>query len=73
LRGALDILLKVKSVLVEMNTALDEHKEIFALMSMHGLKPDMPTAEIARRKDGPFVGIGNVIFYRDENDFLSKK
>lgn len=59
------VLKHVKSVLVELNTALDIHVGIYATMAAYGLFPDVETAEIARRKDGPFKGIGNVIFYRD--------
>jgi hypothetical protein len=35
-------------------------------MMANGLYPDIAAAEEARRKDGPFAGIGNVIFYRQE-------
>lgn len=52
------------SVLVELNTALPEHMRIYEIMEDHGLFPDVETAEVARRKDGAFAGIGNVIFYR---------
>lgn len=58
------ILPLVKSVLVELNTALPEHMAIYGIMEDHGLFPDIATAEIARRKEGSFAGIGNVIFYR---------
>lgn len=54
----------VRSVLVEVNTALPEHMNIYGLMEDHGLFPDVETANTARRKDGAFEGIGNVIFYR---------
>lgn len=65
LLGAKKTLSSVKSVLVEINTSLAEHRDIFAMMKEHGLHPDMATADIARRKSGPFEGIGNVIFYRN--------
>lgn len=54
----------VDSVLVELNTALPEHMKIYEIMADFGLEPDVATAEIARRKEGSFAGIGNVIFYR---------
>lgn len=66
LGGALETLKTVKSVLVELNTALTLHQNIYGLMMVNGLHPDSASAELARRKDGPFVGIGNVIFYRKE-------
>ena len=68
--GAENVLLKVQSVLVELNTRLPEHQAIFDLMANYGFKPDMATAEKARRKDGAFKGVGNVIFFRDEANFL---
>lgn len=66
LAGAGQTLKTVKSVLVELNTALQLHQDIYATMMANGLHPDVEAAEQARRKDGPFTGIGNVIFYRAE-------
>ena len=62
--GAGACLTMCKSALVEINTALPEHMAIYGIMEDHGLFPDVATAEVARRKEGTFVGIGNVIFYR---------
>lgn len=73
LAGAHATLHTVQSVLVELNTALAEHMAIFDKLAAFGLKPDLVTAETARRKEGPFKGVGNVIFFRDEKDFLSCK
>lgn len=73
LEGAKCALMYAKSVLVETNTALKEHTEIESFMIDHGLYPDLETAEKARRTEGPFKGIGNVIYFRNEDDFLSKK
>jgi hypothetical protein len=64
LAGAGACLTVAKSVLVELNTALLEHCRIYEIMEDHGLYPDVETADKARRKEGPFEGIGNVIFYR---------
>lgn len=64
LAGAGACLTVAKSVLVELNTQLPEHLAIYEIMADHGLFPDTATAEIARRKEGAFTGIGNVIFYR---------
>lgn len=66
LAGAQFTLPTVKSVLVETNTKLAEHTSIEAAMRQYGLHPDHETAEVARRKEGPFEGIGNVIYYRRE-------
>jgi FkbM family methyltransferase len=57
----------VRSVLVETNTALPEHRGIDSAMQHLGYLPDSATAEVARRKEGPFTGIGNVIYYREIN------
>jgi FkbM family methyltransferase len=65
--GARDVLPQVQSVLVEINTALPEHMALFELMAECGFEPDMATAEQARRKDGPFKGVGNVIWYRKQS------
>lgn len=73
LAGAGACLTLAKSVLVELNRNLPEHMRIFEIMEDHGLFPDTATAEIAMRKEGPFKDIGNVVFYRNQNDFLSKK
>lgn len=70
LAGAITTLNFVQSVLVELNTRLPEHQAIFDVMAKYGLKPDMATAEKARRKEGAFKGVGNVIFFRDEANFL---
>lgn len=63
--GMGSVLETVKSVLVEINTALPEHLAIFDTMEANGLLPDLETADAARRTEGAFAGIGNVIFYRD--------
>lgn len=60
------VLKTVKSVLVELNTALPEHLAIYDIMEKHGLEPDTETADKARRTEGAFAGIGNVIFYRKQ-------
>lgn len=57
-------LCQASSVLVETNRNLPEHLAIYEIMEDHGLFPDEETAEVARRKEGAFTNIGNVIFYR---------
>lgn len=64
LEGAKMTLLLVKSVLVEINTHLQEHRDIHQMMANLGFEFDKAQADAARRKEGPFAGIGNVIFYR---------
>lgn len=64
LAGATNCLKSARSVLVETNTHLLEHREIEAKMADFGFLPDREAAEIARRKEGAFAGIGNVIYYK---------
>jgi FkbM family methyltransferase len=64
LRGGSVTLHGVQSVLVELNTHLQEHMAIYELMEDYGFAPDVETANVARRKEGSFKGIGNVIFHR---------
>jgi FkbM family methyltransferase len=60
------LLTHIKSVLVELNTALPEHLAIIDTMKASGLEPDLETADAARRTEGAFAGIGNIIFYRSQ-------
>jgi len=73
LNGMRGVLQNVRSVLVEFNTALPEHLAIYNLMETCGLYPDIQTADLVRRTEGTFTGIGNVIFFRNPEDFLKKE
>lgn len=64
LRGALRCLSTVRSVLVEIDTNRDDHKALVGRMEDMGFCWDAAAADAARRDDGPFKGIGNVIFRR---------
>jgi FkbM family methyltransferase len=54
----------VKSVLVEINTNLEEHRSLIALLENAGFaySPDQVNRYI--RKEGGFKGVGNYVFYR---------
>jgi FkbM family methyltransferase len=54
----------VKSVLVEINTNLEEHRSLISLLENAGFaySPDQVNRYI--RKDGRFKGVGNYVFYR---------
>lgn len=54
----------VKSILIETNTHIEEHVSLRVHMEKMGYVLDEPTAEIARRKEGAFEGIGNCIYYK---------
>lgn len=65
-RGGEDVIRQCKSVLIEINTNYPDHVELVSLMTnTFGFNYDMEQANEARRKDGPFKGVGNIIFYRD--------
>lgn len=54
-----------KGVLIEINTAYAEHMEyVLPFMAQLGFEYDAAQAEESRRKDGPFKGVGNIIWYR---------
>jgi len=54
----------LRSVLVELNTNLDEHWSIVDLMLERGFGYSEEEAARARRDDGPFKGTGNYVFRR---------
>jgi FkbM family methyltransferase len=54
----------LQSVLIEINTLLDEHLEIIEVMKNFGFSLSDQQVEAAIRKEGPFKGTGNHIFRR---------
>jgi FkbM family methyltransferase len=54
----------VRSVLVEINTALDEHWQVIDQMLARGFEYSEAEADAARRNAGPFTGVGNYVFRR---------
>jgi FkbM family methyltransferase len=54
----------VKSVLIEVNTNLDEHWEIVDRMLDLGFDYSQEQVEAAQRKTGTFAGVGNYVFRR---------
>ena len=62
----------VKSVLIELNPNLDEHRALFDLMDELGFRFFEKQLQESRQADGPFKGIGNVIFYRPGWDAYEK-
>ncbi len=57
----------LKSVLVELNTHLAEHRELVDQLGELGFVFDEQQVEVAIRQEGNFAGIGNYIFYRPES------
>lgn len=62
IRGAIDTLKGVKSLLIEVNPAIPRHLEMMDILKVLGFTYDEEQAEKARRKDGPFKGVGEIIF-----------
>lgn len=67
LRGINDVFLgSVRSILVEINSQYSEHvSEILPRMERLGFTFDPDQVEQARRKDGPFKGVGNIIWWKE--------
>lgn len=54
----------VRSVLIEINTNLDEHWDVVDKMLEHGFGYSQEETERAQRTEGPFKGVGNYVFRR---------
>jgi FkbM family methyltransferase len=66
IRGGNVVLNRARSVLIEINTSYPEHMDfILPRMAELGYHFDEKQAFESRRKEGPFTGVGNIIFYRD--------
>ena len=68
LAGGVEVLKNVRSVLVEMDSANADHMGWKARLEESGFRTDEAQISKARRSEGPFTGIGNIIFYRDSHD-----
>ena len=55
---------RVRSVLVEINTNLDEHWDVVDVLIASGFDYSIDQVELAQRKEGPFKGVGNYVFRR---------
>lgn len=66
LAGCHDVLRdpRLKSVLVEINTNLELHRQIIADMQALGFKYSELQAAKAQRNEGAFKGVGNYVFFR---------
>jgi FkbM family methyltransferase len=54
----------LRSVLVELNTNLDEHWGVVDLMLGHGFDYSQEQVERSQRREGAFKGVGNYVFRR---------
>ena len=57
----------LKSVLVELNTHLAEHRDLVDRLRELGFVFEEQQVEVAIRQEGSFAGIGNYIFYRPDS------
>lgn len=65
-KGGLVTFGRAKTVLIEINTNYPDHMDyILPKMAELGFNYDSAQAEDSRRKEGPFTGVGNIIWYRD--------
>lgn len=66
IQGGGNVVKRCKSILIEINTNLEEHRDLVSYMTNQlGFHFDAAQVEAARRKEGPFTGVGNYIFYKD--------
>lgn len=64
IQGASETLSQAKSVLIEINQKLSEHRRLIDYMESTGFRYDPAQVEAATRKEGTFKDCGNWIFYR---------
>lgn len=65
-KGGLHTFQSAKSVLIELNTTYPDHMEyVLPKMAELGFNYDTAQAVDSRRKEGPFKGVGNYVFYKD--------
>ena len=69
--GAPKTIAGLKSILLEINRNLPEHKRLVTLMESLGFGYDPEQAESARRKEGTFKDCGNFIWHRNAEQVLS--
>jgi FkbM family methyltransferase len=64
IKGAVKTLASVKSLIVEINPSLEEHRKMFIQLDTLGFTYDKSQVDQAERKSGPFKGCAEYIFYR---------
>lgn len=69
LEGAVETLAspQLKSLLVELNTHLPEHRQIVERMRELGYVFQQSQVDLAIRREGAFEGVGNYVFFRPES------
>lgn len=64
--GSLKTIQKAKSLCIEVNINLEEHKKMIELLKLFGFTYDQLETEKYIRKDGPFKNVGEYVFRRNE-------
>jgi len=73
IKGATNILANgLKSILVEVNTNLDEHNEMVRHLCELGFTYDEAQVENAKRKDGAFKGVAEYVFTKKQRHSISE-
>lgn len=65
IKGGLETLKNVRTILVEVNPQLPQHLEMIETLTVLGFHYDEEQVERSRRKDGPFKGVAEYLFYRN--------
>lgn len=67
--GAFNCLMRAKSVLIEINTHYPAHMKLVKYLTNenYGFKTDEAQILAARRTEGTFAGVGNIIFFRGDS------
>lgn len=66
IKGAIDTLKNVKTLLIEINPKIPAHLGIIDTLKVLGFTYDKEQAEKARRTSGAFEGVGEIIFRREK-------
>lgn len=65
IQGALRTLMKVRSLLIEVNPSLVEHQRMINFLFLLGFKYDQTQVEKSMRQEGAFKGVAEYVFRRD--------
>ena len=64
IKGALESITQAKTVIIELNTNLKEHKVLVSLIKSLGFKLDEKQVNQSLRKDGIYLNVGEHLFYK---------
>ena len=64
IKGALESIAQAKTVIIELNTNLKEHKVLVSLIKSLGFKLDEKQVNQSLRKDGIYLNVGEHLFYK---------